>query len=744
MRPRQLSFFVLMISVLFSFTVPASAASSGEQTPVITPLNAGKLDVLAVLAYGQSYDGDWSADGKLFFVASASGVWSYAFDDFAAPPKQFPLSSSSPVQAIAADPMGRYLATGHESGDINLWLSPDYTRAITLTGHNKTINDIAFSPDGKWLASSSTDGRVRLWDVTAHRTVYILHGHMPYPLVLAFSPDGKTLATAGGNPSEFGKLPAREIVKYPSISVKMQTNSSAVLLWDVKTGQRVGELTGFEHAVISMAYNADGTRLVAGGLEGKAIVWDVNSKKIIATQTTTATPYGINFTPDNTRILFSRPSFNTAENLQLIPTAIWAWDYNQKNSDLKTVIDHIGSPLSPWGLIETLRYSPNHRMLAAVSYQSVTFYNAETYNLIFDVPQEHHYLSSGGLHVLPTFSPDASMLVDFDYVTQQIVVWDTATQAERFRFPPQEQYGVFSFAFSQDSHLLAAGAGNGDIQVWDLQTREQVATLKGHVGRPATMVFSPDNRWLASSASNTNVAFDSDFTVRLWNIVSGTGEIIQTYPTTDVFFHVAGIAFTPDSRYVVMRDTNLGAHFYEVTTHRELNPSQISALEPLLQAEPPQSAFRREWYLAHYLDSHKTPWGFPVNLTPDHIHQFSEGYLALRGSSENDTVSVENLDTEQQQVELIGHSGEIQEKVFSPDGELIVTAAGSRMGGKHDNTLRLWETLTGKLLVTRTVSDTRDGIDSGIYALAYSPDGRYIVTSGDDGAIRLWGIPSES
>src|SRR4249919_2711209 len=65
---------------------------------------------------------------------------------------------------------------------------------------------------------------------------------------------------------------------------------------------------------------------------------------------------------------------------------------------------------------------------------------------------------------------------------------------------------------------------------------------------------------------------------------------------------------------------------------------------------------------------------------------------------------------------------------FSPDGSLLATSCG-------DGTLWLWDTATGRALATRhATSSTRFGA-SGV---AFSPDGRLLATAGGDGTVRLW------
>uniref|UniRef100_UPI00187E14E7 WD40 repeat domain-containing protein n=1 Tax=Tolypothrix sp. LEGE 11397 TaxID=2777971 RepID=UPI00187E14E7 len=75
---------------------------------------------------------------------------------------------------------------------------------------------------------------------------------------------------------------------------------------------------------------------------------------------------------------------------------------------------------------------------------------------------------------------------------------------------------------------------------------------------------------------------------------------------------------------------------------------------------------------------------------------------------------------------LNGHTESVFALAFSPDGKYIVS-------GSTDRTLKLWDT-NGKLL------HTLNGHTQLISALAFSPDGKYIVSSSADSTLRLWDI----
>jgi hypothetical protein len=78
---------------------------------------------------------------------------------------------------------------------------------------------------------------------------------------------------------------------------------------------------------------------------------------------------------------------------------------------------------------------------------------------------------------------------------------------------------------------------------------------------------------------------------------------------------------------------------------------------------------------------------------------------------------------------LRGHSGIVVRVAFSPDGRRIVT-------GSEDGTAKVWDAASGKELLTLR------GHSDRVWSVAFSQDGRRIVTGSEDGTARVWAAAS--
>jgi WD40 repeat protein len=98
---------------------------------------------------------------------------------------------------------------------------------------------------------------------------------------------------------------------------------------------------------------------------------------------------------------------------------------------------------------------------------------------------------------------------------------------------------VRSLAFSADGRLLASGADNWDIRLWDMSSGAEVRQLQGHIARVNSLAFHADGRTLASAGW--------DGTVRFWHIA--TGRELMVLRCAAPLIHA--VAFSPDGRILV-------------------------------------------------------------------------------------------------------------------------------------------------------------------------------------------------
>jgi WD40 repeat protein len=130
------------------------------------------------------------------------------------------------------------------------------------------------------------------------------------------------------------------------------------------------------------------------------------------------------------------------------------------------------------------------------------------------------------------FSPDGRVLAGCD--DNGITVWNVATREERHTLRGHTAPAT-SLAFHHDGRILASGGGDSSIRLWDVSDGKELQVLLGHRAAVRSVAFSADGRSLASGSD--------DRTVRLWDVATGHERAVISTPNSNSY---NAVAFSPD------------------------------------------------------------------------------------------------------------------------------------------------------------------------------------------------------
>jgi WD40 repeat protein len=296
-----------------------------------------------------------------------------------------------------------------------------------------------------------------------------------------------------------------------------------------------------------------------------------------------------------------------------------------------------------------------------------------------------------------------------------VKLWDVTAAGRGKTFETATFRGGEMVAFSPDGRTALSGSREGNtLKLWDVAAGKEIRTIKlwdaaegkevrisaGYMKRVISIAFSPDGR---AALTGTN-----DGTLQLWDL--STGKEIRSFAGLEVY--VGKIAFSPDGR------TALAASDVSSSISPDGRDDRTLKLWDL-------SAGKKIWTFAGQRGT-----TYSLAFSPD-------GHTALSGGGE---VKLWDVLTGQEIKTIVGHLGNVLSSTFSPDGQYVLLggcayAIRSGMNGCVDNgAFELWNASTGRELQEFM------GLPERVFAVAFSPDGRFALTGDLNGNLKVWDL----
>ncbi len=370
-------------------------------------------------------------------------------------------------------------------------------------------------------------------------------------------------------------------------------------------------------------------------------------------------------------------------------------------------------------MISTLSFSPDGKLFATGSDDTtIRIWNATSGAEVAALPKHPGYVTG------VRFSPRTQHLVSTDS-TGTVHIWDLANPRTPKLVSQKQEHssGATSIAFSPNGNLFATGGLDEKVLLWDTAGKV-IKTLRGHQGEVLSLAFGPEGDQLVSGGGPS---VRGGQMIR-WNVASG--KIIQIHDglvrrvlavATNRFGQIGAAA--NDGR-VYLWDNR---HSTE-PIHFRADPQLIYGLsfspDGTSLATAGIDGHIRVWNSSGGLETFKLP-GHP--RTEFLAFSPKANLLATAGKSRNrDGEIILWSPLEGKRIlTLRGHSGQVRGIAFSPDGKKIVSCG-------DDRKVRLID------LGNQEKSLEMNNHTERVFAVAYSPDGKWIASGGEDHRILLW------
>ncbi|RKU13102.1 hypothetical protein C6503_16260 [Candidatus Poribacteria bacterium] len=632
-------------------------------------------NAIARLGRGSVKDVAFSPDGMHLAAATDIGLWWYELATMQ--PVALWETERGMVSAVSFSHDGQWIATGNADGIVKVWTTQDQQCIMEIGQRrlNHGVAQLTFSPDGQYLAASHYHFHsVSVWSTKTG--VSVANSELEEPKArygrfpLCFSPDGTRLAYLSCDNKisvkqiETGAYIARFTVHTPRIDGSLifspcgqflaagirkkdsENLSANIHVWHVpkETVEMATEYNGYQ---VRLVYSPEGSLRVADIHEDKVIIWNASDQEKLDTFEHRGNSRAAGFSDDGQQFAITSPR----------DFQVW----RENAPQVVSLQGHRGHPNSVTFTQNGKTLVSGHTAGSGIVFWNVAEKRAQQTLLMntalpFTIPK-------GGLAV----SPDEEFLAAS--YTKTIEVWRVASRTRIMIFTEPQSVGPL--AFSPTGKHFVSATSDGGLYVWDAQRWKKLRTLTGHTDGISSIAFHPDGKILASVSP-------WDKTARVWDVARGS--FVTSLPLA---WPLSPNAYKGDKKKI------------ERVRKAAVSNSQKVRAEEI--------------------------W----NIT------FSACGTLLAGGLPNE---IRVWDTTTYETRMVifppKESCRPYALAFSPCSRYFVS--GSWWGFTDKVSIRLWDVTTGENVQTFW------GHSTDVQDLAFSPDGALLASAGYDGAILLW------
>jgi WD40 repeat protein len=480
-------------------------------------------------------------------------------------------------------------------------------------------------------------------------------------------------------------------------------------------------LSGHTDLVVRADFSPDGSLVATASYDGTARIWDAATGEEVATlHHPGGAVFDVAFSPDGSRVvtagedgtarMWAVPSGDLLEVLGGHSRPIYDADFGPSGDLVATASDDDTARI--WDVASGQSLEVLHGHLDGLytigfdpSGRSVVTSSQDGTARIWDVSTGKATAvlqGHGGPVVDAVFNADGSEVVTASE-DSTARIWDASTGASLAVLKGHEDV-VDSAAFSPDGRYVVTASDDGTARVWDASSGEALTILRGHTGPVETATFSPDGQEVATGGN--------DGTVREWAAVSG--QVID-------HGHVAAVNVDPAGHLVAIIEGNHDVRLVDPASGATVRTLQTDAAQTYAVFNSDGTLIASIGY-----DGVGHVWDTSTGDEISRLHGHDPGWATVDAFDRQDELLTYGEDgtarlwdaRSGQQLRMFRRDGGLWEAHLSADGSKVFTT------GITDGGVEMWDAATGTELWHGGGLYGTGGIGA-----ALSPDGRLAFTT---------------
>ncbi|MCI0684104.1 MAG: WD40 repeat domain-containing protein [Gemmataceae bacterium] len=586
-----------------------------------------------------------------------------------------------PVRQAVFTPKGEVLSCGDDKS-IRWWNAADGKDIKTLAAHDAAVLGVSLSADATKLASFGADKQIKLWNPAAAKPEDAAKPATVIPVAapgaIALSPNGLRLAVA---------------------------DAAQVRILDAATGPATGkEIQQLaEHAapVKALAFLPDSRTLFTGAADKTAKLLDVNIAAAFD-----AHPGGV---------VAAQYHANGAQALTAgADKTVKLWDLT-KNAVIKT----FGPLPEP---IKFASFNRDYTQAGVAAGKTVKIWNLADGKDIANLPHPAEVKSL-------SFTADKTRVATgaADKLTR---LWDLAT-AKELQFFPQDDV-VAAVLFTPQNALVSAAGKTAR-----LDTPNAVRAIQADAGPVHGLAVVPNGAHVLTGGA--------DKVMKMWNL--GNGQLDRSFAgATDV---IRAVAVNKNTQLVAAGGADQTVRVFNFADGKEIDKVKVDGAVQALQFTPNNVIL-----LAACADKSLRAWSVPFNpgqepspeflksiqnfTTADMVHDLAlaNDNAVFYAAGADKKVHVWKL-ASTSPIQNYPHPNIVDCVAFDAKSTILVS-------GCHDGKIRIFDLVKKALAkeITAHVQTKPNNVAHPVYTVAFSADGKQLLSSSFDKTMKLWDVAS--